>query len=322
MAIFEPTEENIFKAAEYIQNGELVSFATETVYGLGANALDAAACEKIFIAKERPHYDPLIVHLADADQVSAVVSDFPSKAQAAAKAFWPGSLTMVLPKKDNISDSITANMPTVAVRVPKHPVAKALLEKSKLPIAAPSANPFGYLSPTTAMHVEEQLGNKIPMILDGGECACGIESTIIDFTVEPPQLLRLGGISKEQIEEVCGPIDLGKPVLERPLAPGQLASHYSPNTKLEILPAGELPSIANGLKAGLLTTGKCPESGFKMVESVTLTNDLEEAAHNLFSALHRLDGAKLDVIYAHSFTEQGIGKAIMDRLRKAAAKLK
>lgn len=322
MVIFEPTEENISKAAKFIQDGELVSFATETVYGLGANALDASACEKIFIAKERPHYDPLIVHIADVDQISEVVSTFSDKAQAAAKAFWPGSLTMVLPKKDIISDSITANMPTVAVRVPKHPVAKALLEKSKLPIAAPSANPFGYLSPTTAMHVEEQLGDKIPMILDGGECDCGVESTIIDFTVEPPQLLRFGGISKEEIEEVCGPIDLGKPVLERPLAPGQLASHYSPNTKLEILPPDKFPEVAKGIKAGLLTSGECTENRFEIIESVSLNNDLEEAAHNLFSALHRLDDADLDIIYAHSFPEDGIGKAIMDRLRKAATKLK
>lgn len=322
MAIFEPTEENIYKAAEHIQNGNLVSFATETVYGLGTNALDPTACEKIFKAKERPHYDPLIVHIADADKVSLVAANFPEKAKQAAKAFWPGSLTMVLPKKDVISDSITANMPTVAVRVPNHPVAKALLEASERPIAAPSANPFGYLSPTTALHVEEQLGDKIPMILDGGECDCGVESTIVDFTVEPPQLLRFGGISKEQLEEVLGPIDLGKPVLERPLAPGQLASHYSPNTRLEIISPEKIPTIQEGQKVGLLTTGKDAPFNADMLESVSVDNDLEEAAHNLFSALHRLDDAKLDIIYAHSFPEEGIGKAIMDRLRKAAVKLK
>jgi len=322
VAIFDPTEENISKAAEYIRSGELVSFATETVYGLGANALIPEACEKIFIAKERPHYDPLIVHVADVSHLSSIIADFPAKAQLAAKAFWPGSLTMVLSKKKLICDSITANMPTVAIRVPNHPVAQALLQKSQCPIAAPSANPFGYLSPTTAAHVEEQLGSKIPMILDGGECDCGVESTIVDFTVEPPELLRFGGISKEQIETVCGPINLGKPVLERPLAPGQLASHYSPNTRLEIINPGEIPNTAAGLKVGLLTTGDQINFDVDMLESVSLENNLQEAAHNLFAALHRLDDAKLDVIYAYSFPEEGIGRAIMDRLRKAASKLK
>ena len=322
MAVFEPTEENISKAAEFIRNGELVSFATETVYGLGANALDPDACEKIFKAKERPHYDPLIVHIHSISQLTEVADDIPQLAIKAATYFWPGPLTMVLKKKKCIPDSITANMDTVAVRIPRHELAQALLKEANVPIAAPSANPFGYLSPTTAEHVEEQLGNKVAMILDGGECECGVESTIIDFTKDIPHLLRHGGIPKEELEEICGIILLGKAVLEQPLAPGQLASHYSPETKLVILSKDETPD--ESLNYGILT-----HSGFNMklekpenVERLSPSGDLKEAAHNLFSALHRLDKKNLDIIYAYEVEEEGIGAAIMDRLRKAAFKLK
>ncbi|MCM8537758.1 MAG: L-threonylcarbamoyladenylate synthase [Lentisphaeraceae bacterium] len=321
MAIFEPTDENLSKAGELIRQGELVSFATETVYGLGANALNPEACEKIFKAKNRPHYDPLIVHLASVDQVDDICKEMPTKAQQAAEAFWPGSLTMILPKKDVVPDSITANLDTVAVRIPNHPVALGLLQNAKVPIAAPSANPFGYLSPTTAAHVEEQLGDKLQIILDGGECDCGVESTIIDFTTEPPELLRFGGISQEQIESVCGKINLGKPVLERPLAPGQLASHYSPNTELIILKEGESAKETDG-KVGFLKFGdQNLNINVDQTEEVSLDGNLEEAAHNLFSALHKLDDSNLDVIYAYEFPDKGIGRAIMDRLKKAAVKL-
>jgi L-threonylcarbamoyladenylate synthase len=322
VAIYQATEENINRAAELIRQGELVSFATETVYGLGANALNPEACEKIFIAKERPHYDPLIVHLAHQDQVYDICEIMPDKALKAADAFWPGSLTMILPKKDVIPDSITANLSTVAVRIPQHPVAQALLEKTQLPIAAPSANPFGYLSPTTAEHVEEQLGSKIQMILDGGECACGLESTIVDFTVEPPEILRYGGISQEDIEQVCGSINTGQAILEKPLAPGQLASHYSPHTKLIIIDPSTVPEINATQRIGLLTYGKDSVNfDADVTESISTNGDLNESAHNLFAALHRLDHANLDIIYVHSFPLIGIGRAIMDRLRKAAVKI-
>ncbi|MCM8541133.1 MAG: L-threonylcarbamoyladenylate synthase [Lentisphaeraceae bacterium] len=321
MAIFEPTEENISKAAELILNGELVSFATETVYGLGANALNPDACEKIFKAKERPHYDPLIVHIHSIEQLTEIAEDIPQLALKAATYFWPGPLTMVLKKKNCIPDSITANLDTVAVRMPKHPLALALLKKANVPIAAPSANPFGYLSPTTAEHVESQLGDKISMVLDGGECECGVESTIIDFTKDIPQLLRHGGIPKEEIESICGLVMLGKAILEQPLAPGQLASHYSPDTKLVILSQNETPD--KSLNYGIIT-----HSGLNKdlrdsiyVERISPNGDLKEAAHNLFSALHRLDNQNLDIIYAYEFPEDGLGAAIMDRLRKAAFKI-
>ena len=321
MAIFKATKENFSKAGELIKQGELVAFATETVYGLGANALSADACEKIFIAKERPHYDPLIVHIHDLDQLKSITAEIPPLAMKAAEKFWPGPLTMVLKKASCIPDLITANLDTVATRMPAHPVAQALLKAAGLPIAAPSANPFGYLSPTTAEHVEEQLGNKIPMVLDGGECDCGVESTIIDFSQGQPKLLRHGGIPREELEKVCGPIALGKAVLEKPLAPGQLASHYAPKTPLLILKPGEVPQIADGTKVGVLIHDERKLAfSYEIAEVIAHDDNLKEAAHNLFAALHRLDDEGLDVLYVYEFPESGLGCAIMDRLRKAAAK--
>ena len=321
MPIYPPTPENVSKAASLIREGELVSFATETVYGLGANALLPDACEKIFKAKERPHYDPLIVHIHSISQLTEIADDIPMLALKAATNFWPGPLTMVLKKKACIPDLITANLDTVAVRIPKHDTALSLLKEANVPIAAPSANPFGYLSPTTAKHVDEQLGDKIQMVLDGDECECGLESTIIDFTQIPPQLLRHGGIPKEEIESVCGSVTLGTAVLEQPLAPGQLASHYSPETKLVILSQHETPD--EKLNYGVLThSGLNQELSGENIERISPKGDLKEAAHNLFSALHRLDKKKLDIIYAYEFPEEGLGAAIMDRLRKAAFKIK
>ena len=321
MAIFEPTPENIAEAGRLIRRGELVSFATETVYGLGANALMPEACEKIFAAKGRPHFDPLIVHIYSIKQLPMVAGGVSEKVMKALFEFWPGPLTAVLKKQPEIPDLVTSNLDTVAVRVPNHDVALSLLKAANVPIAAPSANPFGYLSPTTAEHVEEQLGDKISMILDGGECECGVESTIIDFTKETPELLRHGGIPREEIEKVCGPINLGQAVLEKPLAPGQLASHYSPETKLVILSKDQKPD--ESLKYGILThSGLNKGLNCDFIEKISPSGDLKEAAHNLFSALHRLDHQGLDIIYAYEFPEEGLGAAIMDRLRKAAVKLK
>jgi len=321
VAIFEATEENISKAADLIQAGELVSFATETVYGLGANALSSEACEKIFIAKERPHYDPLIVHIASLDQLPTVAKDVSEEVLNKLKQFWPGPLTAVLKKQSCIPDSITANLDTVAVRIPGHPLALSLLKAANTPIAAPSANPFGYLSPTTAQHVDRQLGPKVQMILDGGECDCGLESTIVNFTSDTPEILRHGGYTRKDIEKICGPVNLGKAILEQPLAPGQLASHYSPETKLVILSKEQKPDAS--LNFGILTHSGLNEGiECKYIERISPSGNAKEAAHNLFSALHRLDQLKLDIIYAYEFSEEGLGSAIMDRLRKAAVKMK
>ena len=321
MAVFEPSPENISEAGRLIRSGELVSFATETVYGLGANALSPEACEKIFAAKGRPHYDPLIVHIHSIKQLSQVATGVSDKVMDILFDFWPGPLTAVLKKQPDIPDLVTAGLETVAVRIPRHNVALSLLKAAGTPIAAPSANPFGYLSPTKAKHVEEQLGNKVSMILDGGDCECGLESTIIDFTKETPELLRHGGIPKEDIEKICGPVNLGKAVLEQPLAPGQLASHYSPETKLVILKQSEKPD--ESLNYGILThSGLNQGLNCKYIERISPDGDFKEAAHNLFAALHRLDHAGLDIIYAYEFPEEGLGAAIMDRLRKASVKLK
>src|SRR6185503_15618034 len=215
------------KAAQIIHDGGLVAFPTETVYGLGADALNTFAVAAIFEAKNRPQFDPLIVHVADLGQAEILVTSFPSKAIKLAEKFWPGPLTLVLPKSDMVPDIVTSSLKGVAIRVPNHPIALALIREAGRPIAAPSANPFGQVSPTTADHVRKSLGNKVELILDGGPCAVGVESTIISFMEKEPMLLRPGGVPLEDIEAVIGKVAV--PVLtgDKPQAPGQLLQHYS-----------------------------------------------------------------------------------------------
>jgi L-threonylcarbamoyladenylate synthase len=309
----------IAEAARLLRAGQVVAMPTETVYGLAADATDAQACARIFEVKQRPSFDPLIVHVLDLEAAGALAS-IHTLVPALAKAFWPGPLTLVLPKTAAVPDIVTSGLATVAIRVPAHPVARALLEAVGRPLAAPSANLFGCLSPTTAEHVEEQLGDLIPLILDGGPCEVGVESSIVDLSGEEPRLLRAGGISKEDLEAVLGrSLELGPPVLERPLAPGQLASHYAPITPLKIYAKGQVP-VPDG-RAGLLSLqGKPIGASYSEVEVLSPAGDLREAAANLFAALHRLDAADLDVINVEALPETGLGRAIMDRLRKAEAK--
>ena len=322
MAILAGTEENIKKAAKHLKQDELVAFATETVYGLGANALNPAACEKIFLAKKRPKYDPLIVHIAEMSQVDELVQEIPDVAIKLADAFWPGPLTIVFKKSELIPDLITSGLDTVAIRMPAHPLALALLSEAKIPVAAPSANPFGYLSPTSAEHVFAQLGDEVEIILDGGECDWGIESTIVDCSSGDAVLLRRGGITAEDIKKIAGSVSFGQAVLERPLAPGQLASHYAPNTPLTILAEGEVPKVEDGKSVGFLAYGKDePNFQCELIERLSPDeNDLKAIAHNLFSALHRLDKAGLDELYIYDLPREGLANAIMDRLLKAAAR--
>ena len=320
MAVFRGTEENIKKAAEHLKNDNLVAFATETVYGLGANALSPLACEKIFKAKKRPKYDPLIVHIAEMYQLSELVKEIPNVALDLAEAYWPGPLTLVFKKTDLIPDLITSGLDTVAIRMPAHPLALGLLSEAQIPVAAPSANPFGYLSPTCAEHVSSQLGDEVDIILDGGECDWGIESTIVDCSSGEAILLRQGGISAEDIRRVTGSVQFGKAVLERPLAPGQLASHYAPNTKLIILKNGEVPDIADSAKVGFLQMGSTSIDAAEIEVLSEDDKDFKSIAHNLFSALHRLDSKGLDVIYVYELEGSDLASAIMDRLLKAAAK--
>lgn len=313
---------NINKAAQLLQNGELVAIPTETVYGLAANAFDAGAVTEIFKAKNRPFFDPLIVHTYSIDNIGEWVQDFPVQAQKLAKAFWPGPLTLVLKKKESIPDIVTAGNPTVAVRIPNHPLALKLLSELNFPVAAPSANPFGYVSPTTAQHVADQLGDKIPYILDGGACQVGIESTIISFTSETPTILRLGGTSLEAIKDCIGSFNISINQNSNPQASGQLDSHYAPQTKFVV---GEIPSEpindTDMETIGAITLNDSvewilPENQIQLSKS----KNLDEAASNIFAAMRILDTKRLTKILAEPMPNEGLGKAINDRLKRAAYK--
>jgi L-threonylcarbamoyladenylate synthase len=314
------TPSAIRKAAEILRRGGLVAFPTETVYGLGASALSAEACAKVFAVKRRPRFDPLIVHVRGDGDLAAVCAFEDARARRLAEAFWPGPLTLVVPKTAAIPDIVTAGLSTVAVRVPLHPVARALLADSEIPIAAPSANPFGYISPTLASHVERRIGNEIDLVLDGGACPVGVESTIVDVTSERTLLLRPGAIEAERIEAVVG--KLSRPERsEAPRAPGGLESHYAPRTRLLMIDrAAEAPATSG--RTGLLAFGE-PAPGLRtryaVVEVLSPEADLREAAVNLFACMHRLDEAGLDLIHAERVPTDGLGMAILDRLERAAA---
>jgi L-threonylcarbamoyladenylate synthase len=305
-------------AAAALRAGELVAFPTETVYGLGANALNEQAVAQVFAVKNRPHFDPLIVHLADKEDVQQYALDIDQRALALMERFWPGPLTLVLRKQLIVPDLVTAGFATVALRIPAHPVALALLREVQLPIAAPSANPFGYISPTTAVHVQDMLGDKIGIILDGGACTVGVESTVCALT-EEPVILRPGGVAVEEIEAVIGPVRLGSPTHPDSRSPGTLVSHYAPRVPLSLIAAGVLlPHPQAGERLGLLLLKPRPVEGYATVECLSRDGDLVEAAANLFAAMRRLDNLGLDRVIAESVPEQGLGRAIMDRLRRAA----
>jgi L-threonylcarbamoyladenylate synthase len=309
---------SVLHAAELLREGKLVAFPTETVYGLGANALDETAVAKIFAAKNRPTFDPLIVHVYDVAQLNELVTDVPPVAKTLIDRFWPGPLTLVLPKRDVVPDLVTAGLPTVAVRMPDHPLALELLRLADVPVAAPSANPFGAVSPTTAEHVAEQLGDRVDFILDGGPCRVGVESTVLALT--PPTLLRPGGVPVEEIEAIVGPVSIPTTTIVADFpqpSPGMLTRHYAPRTPLEI--HASVPLVPAGERVGLLTLQPQPESGqFAAVETLSETGDLVEAAARFFAAIRRLDALQLDRIVALSFPEYGLGRALNDRLRRAA----
>ncbi|HSB05412.1 MAG TPA: L-threonylcarbamoyladenylate synthase, partial [Thermodesulfobacteriota bacterium] len=280
----------IHQAAKIIRQGGVVAFPTETVYGLGANALNSLAVARIFEIKDRPHFDPLIVHIADLDEMSRLVSDLPLPAEKLIKRCWPGPLTIVLLKKEEVPDIVTAGLPTVAIRMPKHPMALHLIREASCPIAAPSANPFGYVSPTTAEHVREQLGDRVDLILDGGPCEVGLESTILSFSEERPRLLRPGGLPLEEIESIIGKVEVNPIEEEKPSSPGRLPKHYAPRTPIVIEGwENNLESYQNK-KIGLLAFRKVNiPFPFHHVDVLSPRGDLREAAANLFSAIRRLD---------------------------------
>ncbi len=302
----------VAEAAECLRQGKVVALPTETVYGLAGDALNPTAVARIFEAKDRPRFDPLIVHVADwaMAQTVADCAD-PLVAQLAAK-FWPGPLTLLLPKRAIVSDLVTAGSPLVAVRVPAHPVFQAVLKSFGGPLAAPSANPFGRISPTEARHVVAGLGGRIPLVLDGGPCRHGLESTIVQVVDGRLELLREGPVSREELRAFA-PVGHGG---ERAAAPGQLASHYAPRRALVlVVSADDVPTRAG---CGFLAFRSVP-AGFTAVETLSPTGDLVEAAARLFAAMHRLDDAPVTRIYAEKIPCEGLGRAIMDRLTRAAA---
>lgn len=315
--------QDVATAAELLRAGKLVAFATETVYGLGANALDPSAVAGIFAAKERPFFDPLIVHLADQAQVNELVSEIPDVARKLMARFWPGPLTLVLPKRDVVPDLVTAGLPNVAIRVPQHPQTLELLRAAALPIAAPSANRFGCVSPTTAEHVLDGLSGRIDAVLDGGDCTIGVESTVLAcLPNNPVTLLRPGGLPLEAIEAEIGPVARHSVESESDAtpqtAPGLLSRHYAPSKPLQIV--YDLSTVSDRTKLGLLSCGTSDVSGFAMVENLSPSGNLLEAATQFFAALRRLEQAEITSIIATPFSDSGLGLALNDRLRRAAYK--
>lgn len=301
-------------AAKHIQEGRLVAFPTETVYGLGANALDPFAVARIFELKERPSFDPLIVHIADLGELETLALNPDERVYRLAERFWPGPLTLVLPKREIVPDLVTAGLPTVGIRIPAHDIALELIRASKCPIAAPSANPFGRISPTTADHVQKRLPG-VDYVIDGGKTTVGIESTILQLTERGFRILRHGGITKEEIESILPWDPAGDGTAFA--APGMLPSHYRPGKKMWIAHDATLPYIDKG-KAGLLSFSGRMDAGYKRVIRVSETHDAKEYAVHLFDAMHTLeDDNAIELIVAEPVPETGIGRAIMDRLRKA-----
>jgi L-threonylcarbamoyladenylate synthase len=307
--------EDIEEAARLLRGGALVAFPTETVYGLGGDATSERAVAAIFAAKGRPRFNPLISHLAASEQ-AAEFAELDERAREVAARFWPGPLTLVLPRRRDCAIALLAGagLDTVALRVPAHALAHALLKAVGRPIAAPSANRSGRVSPTTASHVREELGDRIAAIIDGGPCAIGLESTVLDLSAGRPTLLRPGGIPVEALEAAIGPIDRPRPGgADAPRSPGMLESHYAPALALRLDAVAALPGEA------LLAFGANPPSGFAEIGWLSRAGDLVEAAANLFAALRALDRPGFSGIAVMPIPEHGLGAAINDRLRRAAA---
>lgn len=310
---------DLTKAKEVLEMEELIAIPTETVYGLAGSAFSEEAIEKIYALKNRPHFNPLIVHIKSADYLSEVATEIPLKAQQLARAFWPGPLTLVLKKKDCIPGAVTAGKDTVAVRMPDHALALALLERIDFPLVAPSANPFGSISPTCAQHVYNYFGEQLKVVLDGGVCKRGIESTIIGFDQDEPLLYRHGSLSVEEIEAVIGHVRLHTKDDNSPSAPGMLSRHYAPKTPTFLTNnVGELLNSFEGKRVGLLVFKDkltCPIT--VQQEVLSATGDFHEAASRLYSAMHELDQLNLDVIIAEKLPMHGLGVTINDRLERA-----
>lgn len=327
--------EAIEEAGKILQDGGLVAFPTETVYGLGGNALDEQAAEKIYAAKGRPSDNPLIIHIAELDALHKIVTEVPEKAKMLANAFWPGPLTMIFPKKETVPYGTTGGLETVAVRMPNHPLALALIRSAGGYVAAPSANTSGRPSPTLAEHVEEDMMGRIDMILDGGPVGIGLESTIVDFTEDVPVILRPGYINQQMLEDVIGEVQMDKGLIASnskiaPKAPGMKYRHYAPKAELLVVegnPENVQKKIREltkekmdaGCKVGIIATDESvtayPQG---IVKSIGTRMHEESIAQHLFSVLREFDDSGVDYIYSESFDTPQMGQAIMNRLLKAA----
>ncbi len=317
--VVSPSPEAILQAVGLLRQGQLVGLPTETVYGLAGDGLNPDALARIFEVKQRPLFDPLILHFADAAGAFAVAEDVPETARELARRFWPGPLTLVLRKKEAVPDLATSGLPNVAVRVPAHPVAQALLRAFGGPLAAPSANRFGRISPTDAQAVRAELGDAVPLILDGGPCAVGLESTVLLLAGRQPALLRAGGIPIEEIEALVGPVGRATRADDRPQAPGQLMHHYAPRKPLRLV--RDIAEIPLRPDTGWLAFGPPPTlaSFAGVVENISSGGDLHEAAANFFRAMRRLDeNERVAAIYAAPLPARGLGLAINERLERAA----
>lgn len=314
---------DITRAKQLLEAGELVGIPTETVYGLAGNALNPSAVAKIFATKNRPSFDPLIVHTGSIEQVSEYAEGIPPELEDLAREFWPGPLTLLLPKKSIVPDLVTSGLDQVAVRVPSHPLTRELLLSLDFPLAAPSANPFGYISPTQASHVVDQLEGKISYVLDGGSCEVGLESTIVGLEHGQVIIYRLGGVEVSAIKRVVGNVLILPQSSSNPKSPGMLKSHYAPRIPFVL---GDLEQLvphylAKGLKFGVLSFSKKfedidPSNQFVLSEK----ESFQEAAQHLFAAMRYLDSKDVEVILSEELPEKGLGKAINDRLRRASAK--
>ncbi|WP_407269290.1 L-threonylcarbamoyladenylate synthase [Radiobacillus sp. PE A8.2] len=322
----------ILEAAELLQKEQVIAFPTETVYGLGANASNERAVSKIFEAKGRPSDNPLIVHVANAEQINHYVTTIPEVAKQLIEAFMPGPLTIILPSNGTIAQTVTAGLSTIAIRIPDHPVAQALLKATQLPLAAPSANRSGRPSPTTAAHVHNDLDGRIAGILDAGPTGVGVESTVVDCTSEVPTILRPGGITLEQLEQVVGAVNVDPALLEgqlQPKSPGMKYNHYQPEVPLWLIDGDEVfmqseidKAKKQGNKVGAIISNELAQ--FVSADHVRVCGsrqNLSEVAVHLYDALRAFHKSDVDIIFCETFPQTGIGQAIMNRLTKAATSI-
>ncbi len=307
----------ISEAKQLLEAGKLVAIPTETVYGLAANALDQTAVAGIFEVKNRPSFDPIIVHVSSLEKANQYVQSIPANAKLLTEKFWPGPLTILLHKKEIIPDLVTAGLETVGIRCPDHSLTLALLNALDFPLAAPSANPFGYVSPTEPQHVVDQLGDKIPYILDGGVCSVGIESTIVGFENDIPVIYRLGGLSQEEIEKVIGPVNVKTHSSSNPKAPGQLKSHYAPGKKVKVGNLTKMIQESSTKNFGVLSFQKDYQQNHQFILSPS--GEMKEAAQRFFKGLRELDKMPIDIILTELVPDKGLGRAINDKLRRSSA---